>query len=76
MARDAVVRNIEIIGEAVKRLPPERTARHPGKDRNGRSRLRDVLAHPYSGVDLELLADAVDEEPPRLGEAVAALLHR
>ena len=48
MARDAVVRSIEVIGEAVKRLPPDLTSRHPEVDWNGCARLRDVLAHQYS----------------------------
>jgi uncharacterized protein with HEPN domain len=74
MARDAVVRNIEIIGEAVKRLPPELTSRHPEIDWNGWARLRDVLAHQYFGVDVDLLADAVDEELPALERVVAMLL--
>ena len=74
MARDAVVRNIEIIGEAVKRLPPDLISQHPEVDWNGWARLRDVLAHQYFGVDVELLSDAVDEELPTLERAIAALL--
>lgn len=73
MARDAVLRNIEVIGEAVKRLPPDLTSRHPEVDWNGWARLRDVLAHQYFGVNVELLADAVDEELPALENAMADL---
>ena len=73
MARDAVVRNVEIIGEAVKRLPPDLTSRHPEVDWNGWARLRDVLAHQYFGIDVDLLADAVDEELAALEHAVADL---
>ena len=73
MARDSVVRNVEIIGEAVKRLPPDLTSRHPEVDWNGWARLRDVLAHQYFGIDVDLLADAVDEELAALEHAVADL---
>ncbi len=73
LVRDAVVRNVEIIGEAIKHLPELLTARHPEVDWNGWSRLRDVLAHQYFGVDVELLADALENELPVLDRAVASL---
>jgi len=73
MALDAVVRNVEIIGEAIKHLPEEATARQPQIDWAGWARLRDVLAYQYFGVDVELLADALENELPALEQAVAFL---
>ena len=73
MARDAIVRNIEVIGEAIKSLPEELTARYPAVDWSGWARLRDVLAHQYFGVDIDLLADALGYELPLLEAAIAAL---
>jgi uncharacterized protein with HEPN domain len=72
--RDAVVRNLEIIGEAVKRLPPEILASWPDVDWSGWARMRDVVAHQYFGVDVDVIWNAVQEELPGLVDATHALL--
>ena len=73
LVRDAVVRNVEILGEAIKRLPDELKSLRPQIDWGGWARLRDVLAHQYFGVDVELLADAIENELPALETAIADL---
>ena len=63
---DAVVRNLEIIGEAAKRVPEgvrERYARVGWKRAAG---LRDVLIHDYSGIDLDIVWDVVQNKVPEL----------
>ena len=72
--RDAVVRNLEIIGEAVKRLPPEFLADWPDVDWGGWARMRDVVAHQYFGVDVEVIWNAIQDELPGLVVAVRTLL--
>ena len=72
--RDAVVRNLEIIGEAVKRIPPSTLAAWPDVDRGGWARMRDVVAHQYFGVDVDVTWSAVQEERPGLVAATRALL--
>lgn len=72
--RDAVVRNLEIIGEAVKRLPPEGLEDWPEVDWSGWARMRDVVAHQYFGVDVEVIWNAVQEELPGLVVATRVLL--
>ena len=72
--RDAVVRNLETIGEAVKRLPPESLADWPDVDWGGWARMRDVVAHQYFGVDVEVIWNAVEAEMPGLVVAVRTLL--
>jgi uncharacterized protein with HEPN domain len=52
---DAVVRNLEIIGEAVKQLPPDARALAPGIDWRKISGMRDILAHVYFGIDDEII---------------------
>lgn len=72
--RDAVVRNLEIIGEAVKRLPPELLEDWPEVDWSGWARMRDVVAHQYFGVDVDVIWNAVQDELPGLVAAARVLL--
>jgi|SRR3954453_16638840 uncharacterized protein with HEPN domain len=52
---DAVIRNIEIIGEAAKRLPEEVTLKAPSVPWRKVRGMRDVVAHGYFGVDRALV---------------------
>ena len=49
--RDAVIRNCEVIGEAIKHVPDDFRTTHPEVDWQGLAGLRDVLIHQYFGVD-------------------------
>jgi len=70
---DAVVRNLEIIGEAVKHLPDNVRARYPGLDWKKIAGLRDILIHEYFGVNVEVIWDVVQHKLPDLEKAVRAL---
>ena len=68
--QDAVLRRLEIIGEAVKHLPPEIRAAHsevPWKEIAG---LRDVLIHEYFGVKPERIWKVVAQDLPELKRLV------
>ena len=52
MIQDAVVRNLEIIGEAAKRVPDDLRDKNPSVPWKRLAGLRDVLIHQYEGVDL------------------------
>ncbi|MGB3565228.1 MAG: DUF86 domain-containing protein [Thermoanaerobaculia bacterium] len=71
---DAVVRNLEIIGEAVKRLPPEVTDAREDVDWSRIAGLRDILIHAYFKVDLEMVWDIIKNKLPSLQDAVTGLL--
>lgn len=71
---DAVVRNLEIIGEAVKQLPDEIRNRDPAVEWKRIAGLRDILIHRYFGVDLEILWEIVQENVPELEQSVGTIL--
>lgn len=63
---DAVMRDLEIIGEAAKHIPPEVRAQYPDVDWRKMSGLRDVVIHEYFGIDVELIWDIITHEVPGL----------
>ncbi|HEY5312790.1 MAG TPA: DUF86 domain-containing protein [Pirellulales bacterium] len=71
---DAVVRNLEIIGEAAKRLPPEVCGRMPDVQWRKIAGMRDWLAHAYFAIDGDILWDVVDSKIPELEHAVDTFL--
>jgi uncharacterized protein with HEPN domain len=67
---DAVLRNLEIAGEAVKNLPPEVLAMAPEVPWQKVVRLRDLLAHAYHRIETAVIWRIVQDDVPVL-EAVA-----
>jgi len=63
---DAVVLNLEIIGEAAKRVPDEVQGRYPEVAWRKIAGLRDVIAHAYFVLDDEILWDIVTNKLPTL----------
>lgn len=73
---DAAIRQLEIIGEAVKRLSPEATQRRPDIPWRRIAGMRDVLIHNYMGVDLEAVWEVTQHDLPQLRQAVEELLDK
>jgi uncharacterized protein with HEPN domain len=74
LIQDGVVRNLEIIGEAVKKLPEELKNLQPEIEWRKIAGLRDILAHEYFGIDVEIIWDVVKQKLPTLKAAVNNLL--
>lgn len=73
---DAVLRNLEVIGEACKHVPEDIKERHPEVAWRGMAGLRDVIIHRYFGLHLETLWDIVDREIPMVEGQVQAIVER
>ena len=71
---DGVVRNLEIIGEATKNIPQDIKKKHLDIEWRKIAGLRDILAHEYFGIDLEILWDIVKNKLPELKKKVTQLL--
>ncbi|MGH9452401.1 MAG: HepT-like ribonuclease domain-containing protein [Terriglobia bacterium] len=63
---DAVLRNLEVIGEAAKNVSQEVRSLNPQIDWKKIAGLRIILAHAYFGVDAEIIWDVVQNELPAL----------
>jgi uncharacterized protein with HEPN domain len=74
MIQDAVIRNLEVIGEAVKNLSSELRLQHPDVPWNRIAGMRDVLIHEYFGVRVETVWAAVENRLPELSRYVDELL--
>ena len=66
MVLDAVCRNLEILGEAAKRVDPEFRAAHPEIPWRKMAGARDILIHAYEETDPEIVWDIVENDIPAL----------
>jgi uncharacterized protein with HEPN domain len=71
---DAVVRNLEVIGEAVKRLPDELRVQETGVEWKKIAGLRDILIHHYFGIDVAIIWDVVETKLPEFERQVRIIL--
>lgn len=62
--QSAVIRQFEVIGEAVKKLDKSLTMKHPEIDWSAVAGMRDLLIHQYFGVDLDLVWESIKEDLP------------
>ena len=78
-AQDAVIRNIEIIGEAanrVQREQPELVMAHPELPWIEMRGMRNKMIHNYFDVSLEIVWATVKNDLPKLKQQIDALLKR
>jgi len=74
LIQDGIIRQIQIIGEATKRLSEEIKSKHldiPWKDITG---MRDKLVHDYFGVDLDAVWDTVEKDVPEMKSKLKSII--
>ena len=72
--QDAVVRNLEVIGEAAKNLAADFKVKHPEVPWKTLAGLRDKLIHFYFGIDYKIVWDIARKELPKLKRQIKDLL--
>ena len=74
LVQDAVLRNLEVIGEPTKRIPNDFRESNPGIRWRGMAALRDVLIHQYDTIDFERVWVVIDRDLGEVAEQLRELL--
>ena len=74
LVQDAVLRNLQTIGQSVRNLSADIKAQHPEVDWRGIIGFRNVLVHDYLAVDIERTWDIVEHDLPDLKHKIKAIL--
>ncbi len=74
--QDAVIRRVEIIGEAARRVSAATRALYPALPWRQMIGMRNQVIHMYDGVDVAVVYDTVCEDLPPLLEALAGIVDR
>ena len=72
--QDAVIRRLEIIGEAARRISPETRASLPALPWAAMINMRNLMIHEYDHVDLAVVWDTVQNHLPTLIQSIAPLV--
>ena len=75
-SQDAVLRNLEIMGEAAKGLSRGLREKHPDAPWKSMAGIRDRLIHHYFGVNLDIVWDIVSIELPALEPEIKAIMQQ
>ena len=70
----AIIRAIEIIGEAIKNLPQELTEKHPEIPWKDIAGTRDKIIHQYFDIDLDTVWDTLQKDIPDLKNKIQKLI--
>lgn len=70
----AVIRKLEIIGEAAKHVPTRTRQKHPELPWNEMARMRDKLIHGYFGVDHQIVWKVVKERLPEVKTSLEKII--
>jgi len=76
MRIDAIVRNLEIIGEAAGKVPQEVKDKYPAVEWRKISDFRNVLIHEYFEIDYEIMWDIIKNKVPELKKDIQLIIER
>ncbi len=76
LVQDGVIRQLEIVGEAAKRVPGELKEKYPAIPWQDVSGMRDKLIHDYFGVDLEKVWLTTQDDLPGLKQEMQRILDK
>ncbi|MAT40588.1 MAG: hypothetical protein CL946_13405 [Ectothiorhodospiraceae bacterium] len=71
---NAVIRSLEIVGEASKRIPEEIRAQYPSVPWKYMAGMRDKLIHDYFGVDISIVWNVIESELPEVRPSIKAMI--
>lgn len=74
LVQSAVLHQLLVLGEAIKRLSPEFRSRHADIAWRPAARMRDRLIHGYDDVDLDIVWTTITDDLPLLLAAIGPLL--
>ncbi|MFX0097854.1 MAG: DUF86 domain-containing protein [Candidatus Hodarchaeota archaeon] len=72
--KDAVVRNLEVIGEAVKNLPKETRKKYSEVNWKAVSGMRDKLIHEYFGVSYQIVWETIKTDLPLFASQIKIIM--
>ncbi|MDI6788484.1 MAG: DUF86 domain-containing protein [Planctomycetota bacterium] len=72
----AVIKSIEIIGEAVKKVPNSIKNKYPDVEWKKISGMRDILVHEYFGVDMKILWRVIRRRIASLGTIIRTVIQK
>ncbi len=73
---EAVVWNLQIIGEAAKKVPEEIRSRYPDLPWRDMAGLQDIIVHQYFGIKLDVIWKIVQNDVPVLGNGIRGILEQ
>jgi uncharacterized protein with HEPN domain len=71
---DAVIRNLQIIGEAAKKIPPDIRRQYKTVEWKKLAGLRDIVIHDYFGINEDIIWDVITSRMPVLAQEIGYIL--